>query len=138
MSRSIAHIASVLALAVAAALFATTALADNGNGKDNGNSASAPGQVKQAGTFVHADFEAFVPLAGLIDPAAEAKRLEKQIGEKTKQLEGVKAKLANPNFTKAPADVVQVQKDLVVDLENQIRAMSEKRRASVKLRPPRM
>ncbi|HLY94342.1 MAG TPA: hypothetical protein VKP14_05815 [Gaiellaceae bacterium] len=49
MSRSIAHIASVFALAVAAALFATTALADNGNGKDNGNSANAPGQVKQAG-----------------------------------------------------------------------------------------
>ena len=45
MSRSIARIASVLALAVAAAVFAATALADNGNG----NSATAPGQVKPAG-----------------------------------------------------------------------------------------
>ncbi|HET8895001.1 MAG TPA: hypothetical protein VFM96_12980 [Gaiellaceae bacterium] len=48
MSRSIARIASVTALAVVAALFATTAFADNRNGKDNGNSANAPGQVKQA------------------------------------------------------------------------------------------
>ena len=78
---------------------------------------------KQAGTVVRPEFEAYVSLVGLVDPAAEAKRLEKQIGEKTKQLEGVKAKLANPNFTKAPLDVQQVQRDLATDLENQIRAM---------------
>ena len=81
---------------------------------------------KQAGSVVRPEFEAFVSLAGLIDPAAEAKRLEKQLGEKRKQLDGVKAKLANPNFAdKAPADVVQVQRDLVADLDNQIRAMEE-------------
>ena len=80
---------------------------------------------KQAGTVVRPEFEAYVSLVGLVDPAAEAKRLEKQLGEKTKQLEGVKAKLANPNFTKAPLDVQQVQRDLATDLENQIRAMLE-------------
>ena len=81
---------------------------------------------KQAGSVVRPEFEAFVSLVGIIDPAAEAKRLEKQIAEKTKQLEGVKAKLANPAFAdKAPADVVQIQRDLAIDLENQIRAMNE-------------
>jgi valyl-tRNA synthetase len=81
---------------------------------------------KQAGSVVRPEFEAYVSLAGLIDPAAEAKRLEKQLGEKRKQLDGVKGKLANPNFAdKAPADVVQVQRDLAADLDNQIRAMEE-------------
>jgi valyl-tRNA synthetase len=80
---------------------------------------------KQSGSVVRPEFEAFVSLVGIVDPAAEAKRLEKQLGEKTKQLEGVKAKLANPNFTKAPAEVVQAQRDLAADLEKQIRAMEE-------------
>jgi valyl-tRNA synthetase len=81
---------------------------------------------KQAGTIVRPEFEAYVSLVGLIDVAAEVKRLEKQIGEKRKQLEGVKAKLANPNFAdKAPAEVVQQQRELATDLETQIRAMEE-------------
>jgi valyl-tRNA synthetase len=81
---------------------------------------------KQAGSVVRPEFEAFVSLEGIIDPAAEAKRLEKQIGEKRKQLDGVKAKLANPAFAdKAPAEVVQAQRDLLADLEKQIEAMEE-------------
>jgi len=81
---------------------------------------------KQAGSVVRPEFEAFVSLEGLIDSAAEAKRIEKQLGEKRKQLDGVKAKLANPAFAdKAPAEVVQTQRDLQTDLENQIRAMEE-------------
>ncbi|MFO0806758.1 MAG: valine--tRNA ligase [Gemmataceae bacterium] len=79
---------------------------------------------KQAGSVVRPEFEAFVHLEGLIDSAAEAKRIEKQIGEKRKQLDGVKAKLANPAFAdKAPADVVQVQRDLQADVEKQIAAL---------------
>jgi valyl-tRNA synthetase len=79
---------------------------------------------RQAGTFVHADFEAFVPLAGLIDPAAEAKRLEKQIGEKRKQLDGSKAKLGNANFVaKAPPEQVQEVKDKVAELKGQLAAL---------------
>ncbi len=81
---------------------------------------------KQAGTVVRPEFEAFVHLAGLIDPAAEAKRTEKQIADKRKQLDGVKAKLANEKFvSSAPAEVVQQQRELVTDLENQIRALEE-------------
>lgn len=52
MSRSIARTASVTALAVVAALCATTALAGNGNGKDHGNSAGAPG-VKPGNSTQH-------------------------------------------------------------------------------------
>ncbi|MDB5310356.1 MAG: valS [Gemmataceae bacterium] len=81
---------------------------------------------KQAGTVVRPEFEAFVSLAGLIDVAAETKRLEKQLVDKRKSLEATKAKLANPNFAgKAPEDVVQQQRDFAADLETQIRAMEE-------------
>ena len=53
---------------------------------------------KQGGGIVRPEFEAYVTLEGLIDVAAEIKRLEKQIGEKRKALDGVKAKLANEKF----------------------------------------
>lgn len=79
---------------------------------------------KQAGGVVAADFEAYVHLAGLIDPAAEAKRLEKQVADKRKALAGVQAKLGNEKFVgSAPAEVVQQQRDLATDLENQIRTL---------------
>jgi valyl-tRNA synthetase len=85
-----------------------------------------PGVTKppQAATTVHPDFEAYVSLLGLIDMAAEAKRLEKQLAEKRKHLQATLAKLQNESFTsKAPPEVVQQQRELVADLENQIRVL---------------
>ncbi len=88
-----------------------------------GPTASKP---KQAGGIVRPEFEAYVSLAGLIDVAAEIKRLEKQIGDKRKSLDGTKAKLANEKFVAgAPPEVVQQQRDLVIDVEKQIAAMEE-------------
>jgi valyl-tRNA synthetase len=92
------------------------------------NFAAGPNAAKpkQVGTVVRPEFEAYVSLAGLIDVAAEVKRLEKQLGERRKQLDATRAKLANPNFAdKAPAEVVQQQRDHAADLETQIRAMEE-------------
>jgi valyl-tRNA synthetase len=78
----------------------------------------------QAAATVHPDFEAYVSLLGLIDRDAEAKRLEKQLAEKRKHLQGTKAKLQNESFvSKAPPDVVQQQRELVVDLEKQIQLL---------------
>jgi valyl-tRNA synthetase len=79
---------------------------------------------KQASSTVTPDFEAYVSLAGLIDVAKEAERLEKQLGEKRKFLAATQAKLANAGFVeRAPAEVVQQQRDLVTDLESQIRTI---------------
>ena len=79
---------------------------------------------KQAGSFIHADFEAYIPLAGLIDPAAESKRLEKQIAEKQKQLDAIVGKLANENFAKkAPPEQVQETREKGAELEGQIAVM---------------
>ncbi|AWM37904.1 Valine--tRNA ligase [Gemmata obscuriglobus] len=81
---------------------------------------------KQAGGLVKPDFEAYVSLAGLIDAAAEMKRLEKQIADKRKALDGTRAKLANEKFVNsAPAEVVQQQRDLLADIEKQIATLEE-------------
>ncbi|HEX3148993.1 MAG TPA: valine--tRNA ligase [Gemmataceae bacterium] len=86
----------------------------------------AVAKPKQSASQVTPEFEVYVSLAGLIDPAAEVKRLEKQIADKRKQLEGTKGKLANEGFvSRAPAEVVAQQKELVVDLEKQIASMEE-------------
>jgi valyl-tRNA synthetase len=87
---------------------------------------SGPDVVKprQAAGHVVPDFEAYVSLAGLIDVGKEIQRLQKQLAEKGKFLQGTQAKLGNANFVKnAPAEVVQQQRDLVTDLQNQIRAL---------------
>jgi valyl-tRNA synthetase len=81
---------------------------------------------KQATSQVSAEFETYVSLAGLIDPAAEVKRLEKQLGDKRKQLDGTRGKLANEGFlSRAPAEVVAEQRQLVTDLEKQIVSLEE-------------
>ncbi len=83
-------------------------------------------KLPQSATHVQPDFEAYVSLRGLIDVAAESKRLEKQLAEKKKHLQSTQAKLENPNFRdKAPAEVVQQQRELVTELQNQIRIMEE-------------
>jgi valyl-tRNA synthetase len=81
----------------------------------------AVGKPKQAGSIVTAEFEAYVPLAGLIDPAAEAKRLEKQIADIRKQLGGMTAKLGNESYVKnAPPEVVAETREKVTELEKQV------------------
>ena len=48
-----------------------------------------------------------VPLAGIVDVAAERARHEKELGKVRKELEGLEKRLANPEFTaKAPAGIV--------------------------------
>lgn len=79
---------------------------------------------RQAATHVNPEFEAWVSLEGLIDVPAEVKRLEKQIADKVKHLQASRAKLENAGFlNRAPEEVVQQQKELVTDLQNQIQAM---------------
>src|SRR5262245_377880 len=80
----------------------------------------------QPATHVHPDFEAYVSLAGLIDVAAEVARLERQLAEKHKFLQGARAKLDNASFiSRAPAEVVQEQRDRVPEAERQIQAIEQ-------------
>ncbi len=75
----------------------------------------------QSATHVVPDFEAYVSLKGLIDPVAEAKRIDKQLGDKRKHLQASEKKLNDPAFTgRAPAEVVQQQREALEDLRKQI------------------
>ncbi len=79
---------------------------------------------KQAATNVQPDFEMFTSLEGLIDVEKEIARLEKQLAEKQKHLKSTQGKLSNEKFVNnAPADVVQLQRDQLADLERQVRSI---------------
>ena len=66
----------------------------------------------------------FVPMKGLIDPTAELKRLGKRLEKLQAQAGGIERKLANEGFTsKAPADVVQGERDKLAELQGQIEVM---------------
>ncbi|MCS7015915.1 MAG: valine--tRNA ligase [Gemmatales bacterium] len=80
----------------------------------------------QAAASVHADFEVYLHLQGLVDIANETRRLQKQRLEKERQLQTIRAKLANDQFLrKAPAEVVAQQRQLEADLLEQIRVLDE-------------
>lgn len=57
------------------------------------------------------DMEVLVPMAGLIDVAAEVARLTKELDKATKEVTRLQAKLGNDKFvSNAPADVVEKEK----------------------------
>lgn len=67
--------------------------------------------------------EVFVDLADLIDVEAERARKQDEVAKLEKLIEGKKGKLANASFVeRAPAAVVQKERDALADLEAQIAA----------------
>ena len=65
-----------------------------------------------AATAVLNGAQVILPLAGLFDFAAERTNLEKQRSQAAVQVQGLEAKLTNPNFSsRAPADVVQAERE---------------------------
>ncbi len=65
------------------------------------------GEAPPAATAIEAGTEVLVPLAGLIDVAAELARLDREIGKLEKALQSLRGKLGNPRFVaNAPEKVV--------------------------------
>ncbi len=63
-------------------------------------------------------FEVRVPLAGVVDMAAERARVDKELARVGAELEGVRKRLANPSFvSKAPPEVVDENRARVEELE---------------------
>jgi valyl-tRNA synthetase len=72
----------------------------------------------QALTLVAGSVTAYLPLAGLIDLAAERGRLRKELADLEGQIGRSKGLLAGPFAQKAPANVVQRERDKLADLES--------------------
>ncbi|MDR1927367.1 MAG: valine--tRNA ligase [Oscillospiraceae bacterium] len=71
-----------------------------------------------------------IPLGELVDLAAERARLEKELAGTEKQLNGIRAKLGSEGFlSKAPAQVVQAQRENAAQLEEKAAALRETLRA---------
>lgn len=85
-------------------------------------------------TALVGDMEILVPMAGLIDVQAETARLNKEIDRINSDVARIEGKLNNPKFVdKAPADVVQKEKDKLVELESARAKLSEQVRRIAEL-----
>jgi valyl-tRNA synthetase len=70
----------------------------------------------ESATALVGKMQVLIPLAGLIDKAAESARLRKEVGKLQGELERTEKKLQNPSFVdKAPPPVVQKEKDKLTD-----------------------
>jgi len=67
---------------------------------------------------------ALVPMAGLIDPQAEAARLEKRIVKTRDEIKRATAKLGNENFVRnAPPEVVEQERGRINDFERTLASL---------------
>jgi len=71
-----------------------------------------------------------VPLAGLIDVAAERARLDKEIAKRSQDLGRIEGKLGNAGFVaKAPADVVAKERERAAEIQSAIDTLTKQRTA---------
>jgi valyl-tRNA synthetase len=76
-------------------------------GRATADLGGGPADVSGHARLTVGPVQAFIPLAGVIDPAEECPRLEKEIAATEDLLAGSQAKLANPSFReRAPETVV--------------------------------
>jgi valyl-tRNA synthetase len=69
--------------------------------------------------------EMHVPLAGLVDIAAERARLAKEIERVRKELAGVRRKLDNASFLeRAPEEIVDKEREKAAELESKDELLS--------------
>jgi valyl-tRNA synthetase len=80
----------------------------------------------QSATALVGELVLLVPMAGLIDAAAEADRLAKRIVKAQEDLGKTNAKLTNDNFVRnAPEAVVALERERAADLERTIGGLQE-------------
>jgi valyl-tRNA synthetase len=79
-----------------------------------------------AASFVIKGAEFFIPLEGLLDPAEERAKLEKELEYTLGFLASVEKKLSNERFVSgAPALVLQLEQSKKADAESKIKALEE-------------
>jgi len=88
------------------------------------------GEPPMSATQLVGDMEVMVPMAGLIDKDAELKRLDKELERLQKEVARLEGKLGNEKFTaKAPADVVEKEKQKLSEAIGNVERLTEQRSA---------
>ncbi len=86
-------------------------------------------EAPESSTALVGDMKLLIPLAGLIDKAAEVARLAKELERKNSELERCENKLSNSGFVdKAPAAVVEKEQAKALELKNVIDSLLEQQR----------
>jgi valyl-tRNA synthetase len=86
------------------------------------------GEAPAAATALVGKMEILIPLEGLIDKDAEIQRLDKEITKLEKVIKQSSGKLNNENYVaKAPADVVQKERDKLTELEQALSQLKQQR-----------
>ena len=81
--------------------------------------------VPQSATALVGELTLLVPMAGLIDAAAEAERLSKLLAKSNQDLTKMRGKLSNESFVRnAPEEVVAKDRERVAELERAIAGLS--------------
>ena len=76
---------------------------------------------RKSATALVGELTVLVPMAGLIDAAAEAERLGKLLAKTQQDLAKTQQKLANENFVRnAPPEVVEQERERIADLERTV------------------
>ncbi len=83
-------------------------------------------EAPESATALVGEMKVLVPMAGLIDKAAEIARLSKEIEKKQKDVERTEAKLANPQFVeRAPAAVVEKERAKLAEMRSALDSLRE-------------
>lgn len=90
-------------------------------GVESPRALSATEPTPPSATALVGDLTLLVPMAGLIDAAAEAERLDKLLTRAHSDLDKARARLANDNFVRnAPEAVVTTERQRLADLEQTV------------------
>ena len=80
----------------------------------------------QSATAFVGDCKLLIPMAGLIDVAAEKNRLQKELAKTRKELAGVEGRLANDQFIqRAPEHVVTKERQRLEELQRIVQQLTE-------------
>ncbi|HMM44984.1 MAG TPA: valine--tRNA ligase [Candidatus Macondimonas sp.] len=95
----------------------------------------SPGEpLPEAALAILGDLKIAVPLAGLIDVAAERQRLTKQVERAEKELTGLLGRLENPAFVeRAPAAVVEKERARAEQLRRELGELNAQRERLARL-----
>jgi valyl-tRNA synthetase len=89
----------------------------------------APGGAVAAAVLADGS-QLVIPLAGMIDLDKERAKLDGELAGLDRQVEGLASRLANPGFTgKAPAHVVEAERQRLAELEERRRTLGARRTA---------